>query len=276
MAADKPDYTPAWISAIGAFVGLIFGAIVTFRTQKRLLLHQQSLAEQAAEHTRQLAEAKAAQERDLASRRTGLEIGNSFVQWQLKQLSELYGPLHALLGQSNALYMHMSRVLVDSDPTQFRFDNRISANSPPRPTMEIYHQGRWVVFRTVFHIDQIYGQGYGVEDHFSEIVATGERIVKIIDEKAGYIRPDQNDLPEVFARYLAHYSVLKRLYDHVRARPEHSSRDTDEAWSNDAQKPPIAVIDAAKFPREIDGLVTAGFLAIREELNAWRAKAGNA
>ena len=142
--------------------------------------------------------------------------------------------------------------------------------------MESYHQGRWVVFRTVLHIDKVYGHGYGVEDHFSEIVDTGERIVKIIDEKAGYIRPDQNDLPEVFGRYLGHYSVLKRLYDRVRARLEHSSRDSDDAWSNDPQKTPIAVNDAAKVPREIDGLVTAGFIAIREELNAWRAQSGNA
>jgi hypothetical protein len=132
------------------------------------------------------------------------------------------------------------------------------------------------VFRTLLHIDKVYGQGYGVEDYFSEIVATGERMVKIIDEKAGYIRPDQNDLPEVFGRYLAHYSVLKKLYDHVKSGSEHSPRDTDDAWSTVPQRPPIAVIEAAVFPREIDGLVTAGFIAIREELNAWRAKAGNA
>lgn len=273
--AAKPDKS-AWISATGAFLGVLLGAIVTFVTQTRLLLHQQSQAERAAEQARQLADAKAAQERELASRRAALEIGNSFVQWQLKQLSELYGPLHALLGQSNALYTHMNRVLVARDPAQFRFANSIPANTPPRPSMEIYYQGRWVVFRTLLHIDKVYGQGHGVEDYFSEIVATGDRMVKIINEKAGYIRPDQNELPEVFGRYLAHYSVLKRLYDHIRARSETLPRETDDIWSSGSQRPPIAVIEAAVFPREIDGLVTAGFIAIREELNAWRAKAGNA
>jgi hypothetical protein len=266
--SDKTDYTPVLIPAAGGLLGVAIGAFVTYLMQRRLLLHQQRLASEAAEQNKQLAEAKAAQERELASKRAALEIGNSFVQWQLKQLSELYGPLHALLSQSRALYRHMNDVLVKIDPTRFRFEPH-SQSGPRGPSMEIHSNGRWVLFRTLLHIEQVYGRGYGVDDYFSEIVETGGRMVKTIQEKAGYVRPEQNDLPAVFGRYLAHYSVLKRLHDHVTAQYGGASSGAHNP------KPPIAVIEAAVFPREIDGLVAEGFWAITEELNSWRVKAGS-
>jgi hypothetical protein len=48
------------------------------------------------------------------------EVSNAYVEWQLKQLSELYGPLRALLGQSNAMYRQMNRALAAARPDVFR------------------------------------------------------------------------------------------------------------------------------------------------------------
>lgn len=261
--ADKVDYMPVILGLLGSFFGVVIGGAITFCTQW-------TLAEKAAEHTRALANDKAAQERKLAENRAKLEIGNSFVQWQLKQLSELYGPLHAMFRQSNALYRHMNIVLQRAEPDRFQlvegteaspgdyFDNKVFEINLPRG---------WDRFRTIMHIDEVYGQNYGIEDYFDELVAIGGRIVAIIRENAGYVRPDQSDLVSVFGKYLAHYSVLDRLHS-----PRKKKRD---ALNQTHEVPTHAIVvdQSAAFPQEIQGLVDDGFKAIARELNEWRAKA---
>jgi hypothetical protein len=70
----------------------------------------------------------------------------------------------------------------------------------------------WERFRRVMHIDQVYGQAFGVETYFDEIVSIGARIVTIIEQHAGYARPEEEQLMNVFAKYLAHFAVLKHLH----------------------------------------------------------------
>ena len=276
--AEKPDYS-VWITAGGALLGVVVGGLITglvnFLMQRRLLTHQKVLADEAARQAQELATAKSAQERELASKRAELEIGNAFVQWQLKQLSELYGPLHALLDQSRALYLHMNHVLVESQPTRFRFEPPPASGSTVKSEFQIHTGGKWVRFRTLLHFELVYGQGYGTDDYFSEIVEIGSRMVKVIQEKAGYIRPEQTELSNVFGRYLAHYSVLKKLHDYIRAEHKPAPLGGDDIPTHQFRKPPIAVIEAAVFPRDIDGMVTDGFLAITGELSSWRAKGGS-
>lgn len=263
--ADKTDYRPATFGLLGILIGGIITFLTTFFMQQRLITHQQDLAEKAAEHTRELADDKAAQERELAGNRARLEIGNSFVQWQLKQLSELYGPLHALLRQSNALYRHMNTVLAKRDPTRFQLQQGLPGDDFDNMVFEIYLSGQWVRFRTIMHISKVYGQGYGIEDYFNELVAIGGRMVKVIAEGAGYVRPEQSDLVSIFGKYLAHYSVLDRLHSHMKAQWD--------APVHGVSAPTIEVDESAVFPQEIQDLVDAGFGAITRELNEWRAKA---
>jgi hypothetical protein len=66
---------------------------------------------------------------------------------------------------------------VDTD----RIDSRV---------FEIKLDDRWVRFRTVLHISKVYGCAYGVEDYFNAIANIGARMVKVIEEKAGYA-PEQ-------------------------------------------------------------------------------------
>lgn len=103
-------------SAAGAFqpailplLGTILGAVIAVIIASRNLNFQKKLAEE-----------KARLDSELARQKAGLDIGNSFAQWQLKQLSDLYGPLHALFRQSIGLYRHMNVVLLKKDPAKFR------------------------------------------------------------------------------------------------------------------------------------------------------------
>lgn len=194
----------------------------------------------------------------LESSRAKTELGSAAVQWQLKQLAELYGPLHALLRQSHTLYRDMNAVLEKRESGRFKI-------LPATPGDPVYLDNKvfkikvgndWVPFRTIMHLHEVYGKEYGVEPYFDEIVSIGGQIVKVIHDKAGYARPEELELSEVFGKYLAHYSVLTQLHA---ALKDPSKKIPVDQW--------------AVFPNEIQGLVDAGFNAISGDLMEWRARA---
>lgn len=262
---DRKDYMPVLLGLGGSFVGLVLGAFVTFRTQRRLLSHQKELATEAAKSAAEIANAKAIHDESLASARAKLEIGNSFVQWQLKQLSELYGPLLALFTQSQALYRHMNRALAKSAPEQFRLVARQETDSTDNQDFEIFIDGQWVRFRTVLHLEHAYGKDHGVEGYFDSITAISERIVKVIQTNAGYARPEDNRLVDTFGDYLAHQIVLDQIVKYYKTRGSAPQSSTTS----------LNVDPSAAFPSQIQKLVLAGHSAISAQLSGWRAKASS-
>jgi hypothetical protein len=218
-----------------------------------------------------LADKKTKEERLLAENRAKLEIGNSFVQWQLKQISELYGPLHALLGQSNAIYRQMNNALSAAAASRFRVVD--GDEDFDKKEFQISLDGKtWTRFRTVLHIAEVYGKGYGVEGYFDELIGIGKRMVKIIEAKAGYVRPEQKELHSVFGQYLAHYAILMRLHSARKARFQL------DALGGGPLVPvtfidPSKIHESAAFPQRIQDLVDDGFTNTNNELQAWRAKA---
>lgn len=240
---NKPtDYTPAWIGLVGTVVG---GAIT--------LITQLILANRAAK--KDLAAAAA---------RAKLDTASAVIQWQLKQLSELYGPLQALLRESQTLYQQMRTVLVNQDRTRFRPLQASQDSLRADHGFEIHRQGKWISFRSVLHLDHIYGKGYGIDLYMDSIVSCGECMVKLIQGKAGYLRPDQAELGYVFGQYLAHFSVLKSM---------HAYCASSGSMARDPNSRPITT-DAAAFPGKFDQLVSAGFTQIVEDLSQWQAMVG--
>lgn len=235
-----------------SFVGVLVGAALSVWSLNKNLAHQVGLAD-----------IKGEQERQLAEKRAAIDIGNSFAQWQLKQLSELYGPLRALLLQSNALYRHMNKVLVAMDPTKFRLRPTTADEDFDCQIFEVLDHGAWTRFRTVTHLDESYGRGYGIEDYFDEIVKIGERMTKVITEQAGYARPGSDELLSMFGKYLAHYSVLSRLHEQAKARLAHTCATVTNQ---------IVVDESAAFPNKMHNLIDADFEAINKELSEWRER----
>lgn len=104
---EKSATGAVWL-AILPLLGTILGAAIAVIIANRNLKFQETLAKD-----------KAQLDSELARQKAGLDIGNSFAQWQLKQLSDLYGPLHALFRQSIGLYRHMNVVLVKKAQRDF-------------------------------------------------------------------------------------------------------------------------------------------------------------
>lgn len=187
---------PAFIAAVAAVLGVFLGGYINDRQQRERLKQEMEIAGSKAEHERNLATAKAQQERELAAKQAKLQIGGEVVEWQLKQLSLLYGPMRALLGQSLGLYRQMNQALAQADSGRFKF-----ADVAPDVDGQVFQiqtaPGTWERFRTVMHVSEVYGRGFGVETYFDEIVSIGGRIEKIIQEHAGYARHEQKDLMNV-------------------------------------------------------------------------------
>lgn len=248
---EKSAAVTMW-PAFLALIGTVLGAVIAIIIANRNLKFQDKIAENKAQFDRELARQKA-----------GLDIGNSFAQWQLKQLSDLYGPLHALFRQSIGLYRHMNVVLANKNAAKFRLLQATTGEGFDGQVFEICMNGNWERFRTVLHINEVYGCGYGIEEYFDEIVKIGGLITKVISEKAGYTRPGSSELLVIFGRYLAHYSVLERLHCQIKVKLSKGDSSIDNE---------IVVDGRAAFPHEIHGLIEQDFMAINQELSEWRTK----
>ncbi len=224
---DKMDWVTPMLSIIGVFLGVIAGGVVNHKLQ-------------------------------MSQKR--FEICKSLMDWKVKQLSELYGPLHALLHQSSALYRHMNNVLIKSDKNKFRLHDDPANGDFDQKIFQIFDNNKWIDFRTVTHIDAVYGHNFKIEQYFDEIIKIGERMVKIIEERAGYVREDQPELAEIFGQYLAHFAVLRKI---------HSERQNTFNKVNQQQSSNISADKSAAFPRSIQRLVQKGYKDINAELNHW-------
>lgn len=271
--------SPSIIAAMAALGGILVGGVLQGRLQRARLDQEKEIAEEKATHERNLADAKAAQERALAEKQAKLQIGNAVVDWKLKQLSLLYGPARALLGQSSGLYRQMNIVLHKTDDPnnhRFRFLKVQEARGPNAGSGEefqILTSGQWERFRTILHIDQIYGCGYGVETYFDEIVSIGARIVKIIEQNAGYARPEEEELMSVFAKYLAHFAVLNHLHGLAQAKLGRSRTQSSDKSSEGDVTYQLRVDVSAVFPTELHNLINTGFMAITKDIEHWQEKA---
>lgn len=233
---DKQDWITPIFSIIGVILGVIAGGFFSYRLQ----ISQRNF-----------------------------EICKSLMDWKVNQLSELYGPLHALLHQSSALYRHMNNVLIKLDATKFRLDNDPTNGDFDTKKFQIFENDEWKDFRTVTHINLVYGHNFKIEQYFDEIIGVGERMVKIIEEKAGYVREDQTELAEVFGQYLAHYAVLRKIHNDNK-----KIFDEQQNISHCHVIQKISVDESAAFPRKIQKLVQTGYRELNSELNNW-GKQGN-
>ena len=235
--------TESWLvtlmPAIFGLIGVLLGGTINYCIQNKLFKHQKKISENRAK----------------------FEVGNSFVQWQLKQLSELYGPLRALLGQSNAIYRRMNEALERADGKKFRLID--GTDDFDKKEFQIYLEGDWRRFRTVLHLNHIYSKPYGVEGYFDELVGIGNQMVNIIMKTAGYARSEEKEINSVFGKYLAHFAVLKRLHADIQS-------GSNKSLGSGSAMISLHIQETAVFPQEIQQLVNKGFEEINCELRSWR------
>jgi len=255
---SPPSLFTTALPALTGLLGVFIGGIINERLQKARLNQEATLAA-----------SKAQQDRELSEKQAKLQIGSAVIDWKLKQLSQLYGPLRALLGQSLGLYREMNEALVAARADKFRFIE--GGTDPDKKQFQIQTPpGNWTRFRTVIHIFEVYRQGFGVEAYFDEIVSIGGQMVKIIKEHAGYARPQEKDLMGVFGKYLSHFAVLKAVHEAAKAR---AVTQGDGAEASATVTPPPQVNLSAAFPEVIHKLIDQGFEGLTTDIEQWHQKA---
>ena len=110
-------------------------------------------------------------------------------------------------------------------------------------------------FEAVKHLAEVYNKNYGVEPYFDDVIEVGSRMVDVIREKAGFARPEDDELVKVMGEYLAHYLVLKRLHERAKTGGKLHLNAADEH---------------ATFPNQVQSLVDKGFKTINQQVMEWR------
>jgi hypothetical protein len=228
--ADAVAVRSSWFSLATVLGTALFTAALTLVGQHLLMRHQ----------------------RKMNARDSQNEVANAYVDWQLNQLSELYGPLRALLGQSNEIYRQMNRALISADKSRFQL---VDGDDFDGKEFQINFGGDWTRFRTVQHLVEVYNRGYGVEPYFDDVVKVGERMADVIRDKAGYARSEDADLLIYLGKYLGHFFVLQRLHEQAKAGQEILLNEADRQ---------------ATFPNKIQTLVSDGFATINKQVMEWR------
>lgn len=226
--ADSSSIRSSWLAFFTVVVSFVFSLL----GQYFLIRHQRRLNRE--------------QER--------AKVSSSYIEWQLKQLSELYGPLRASLGQSIAIYRQMNMCLIAADDGKFRMENKPGADFD-HVEFQICLGGKWEQFRTVEHLPFVYKKDYGVEPYFDDVVKAGAAIADLIRKSAGYVRQEDTELIKVMGTYLAHYGVLCRLHE--------------RAVKGENVQPTSADMKAS-FPRVIHELVDTGFNSINAQIMDWK------
>jgi len=278
--------TPWWATALtalgAALVGGLVSARVAYGTQQRLLNHQEvqaqnrakveealltmkssfdeTLSSRKASFDEGLADRKASFDENLAEKKALTEAEQTRFKWQIQQLTELYGPLCTLLGQSNHVYRLMNEVLCAQDSNRFRFLPNSTNGDLDGKLFEIVDStsGEWRRFRAIIDWDQVYGSNLGVDAYLDEVIEIGSRISGVVTDKAGLVLVHHGELLDSFSQYLAHYRVLRQLHA--------QSSCSAETRLDSKLVTPLVVRESAAFPIKIQSLAKAGLGELLGEL----------
>jgi hypothetical protein len=279
-AVDKlAEKGPGLVTPIFGFLGVLVGGLVTWA----------------------IAKSKEKADRHIAEDKAKLDVAKSIVDWQLKQLSELYGPLRTLFAQSNAVYRTMNVVLQNEDPGMFKLlePNDLASEEFKQFQPEADDDGRlfvirrtaggeWERFRTVLYIDEVYGKTYQVELYFDTIVDISHRIVTVIEKKAGLALSDESGatttsssrggnakledtLKYKFGQYLAHATVLQSI--HANRRAVFRKRMGEGVEDKEPFAPDLAIHRSAAFPQQIQKLVGTAYDELQADVANWAKRA---
>lgn len=236
----KPDrFQTTIIPLLSVVLGGLIVGVGNYWVQKRRLSH-----ETEAQKTR------IAAERDLAREKAVLEAARALRDWRTKQLEQLYGPLRALLGHSKGVYDQMCLQLQKREGTS-KYRHITDEKSTSGQSFQIYDSGSWGSFRLLDRLPSVYKQELGVVQLIDEILSIGAQIVDTIRKNAGLALPEQEELSKTFSEYLAHYAVMKELYESAK-----QGRPTQE-------------YTVGYYPRQMNKLVDKGFEIVIHDISKW-------
>ncbi|WP_170801257.1 hypothetical protein [Stutzerimonas stutzeri] len=217
--------TPAFFG----FFGVLSGGIIS------IILHHQRMSHELRER----------------QAKSSFEIRQQLYTYRNKQLNEFYGPLLVLLTQSKELSMQLHSQLHKLDSSRYR----VVEETTPEAKSSLYIYDNEIQlgpFRLIEELPYIGVTHSEALPQVKEIIRTGQRMAKLIEEKSGLADPNNVALGSCLGRYLAHLTALKDAY-----KQANRSNSTPERIHN------------AVFPREIQSLTRSDYDILRERIREW-------
>ena len=249
LAQQKSDSSSGFGPAFAALIGGLISAAVTWitlyfngRREKERL--EQERAENEADRS-----ATASQQADAARVEAQLNYASKFLDHRIKQLELFFAPLHAHLQQSAGVYQKLKLQLLQ-DPVHYREVPATQPESPPTFEICVPNSQTWADFRLLDRMPALKGD-LQAGPLIKEIIRIGEAMTKIIAEHGAYAA-SENIPSEVFGRYLAHFAILKSIYEDPRTD---AFRPGEHAYGY--------------YPRELNNEVKKGYEAALERLKKY-------
>jgi hypothetical protein len=128
------------------------------------------------------------------------------VEFKTKQLELFYAPVFALLMQSKALYIKMSYILAETEPTKYK---RLEEPDPEGYRLHVVDDsGQSKGFRLLDQLPAVRTNPHALP-LVDGIIEIGNQLTKIISEHAGLASAD---LVGLLGEYMAHYAIISSVY----------------------------------------------------------------
>lgn len=229
-------------NAANTFWAMIFGAICSAIVT--LVIHARRIT-----HERRA---------ELSS--AGLKGRAELMSYRAKQLNELYVPLQALLLQSKVVRDELYEVLVAEGAGVQRFVLQQDGDFPDRKSLFVVSDGGNKPFRLIDYLYVIAEAKPSLLPRLEVIVSINQAIVRLLQDKVGFIRPASVELSEAVGTFLAHQRILEDAYAAAKklGRPDEGEKSSS-----------VLPMYSTAFPRKLPQLVSDDVDALRRELADW-------
>jgi len=198
-------------------------------------------AKNAREQSKQEAEAALNQAEQEARFRQIEKI----IEFRVKQLERFYGPMHAYLEQSKAIYIKINSILAKTEPDKYR---ELEKSDPLGYRFLIFEGGSWKGFRLLDRLPDVY-RNEEAAPLVDRVIEIGAAISKTISKNSGLA---DRHLMGALGEYSAHYEILKSVY----------KRKEREAY-------PPGWHTIGYYPRRLNKLIDQGYRAVNRDINAY-------
>ncbi len=235
FATEKPKEPSAWTGAALTALATIVGGIVSS-------LFAYFIANRNADANAKLA---------LTEARLG--YAEQVLNLRLRQLEEFVAPLRALLKQSEGVTRKLHLQLV-KEPEKYRWADPVKQQG-----LRLILDGKEHDFRLLDRLPELRNHK-DVKLLVAEIIRIGSQITKLISQKAGLAQAQMRGNPtpdemlcEVLGKYLAHYAILKGIFDD----------------KNRIEPYPPGTHEIGYYPRELNKLVEEEYQRVLLELRPY-------
>lgn len=184
------------------------------------------------------------------------------MSYRAKQLNELYVPLQALLHQSKVVRDELYKVLVAEGVGVHRFVLEKDSDFPEKESLFVVSDGGNRPFRLIDYLYVIAKEAPLLVPRVEVIVSINQAVVRLLQDKVGFIRPSSVELSEAVGTFLAHQRILEDVYAAAK-----KLGDSDESTKNPSTLP----MYSTAFPRKFLGLVSDDVVVLRRELADWES-----